>query len=139
VIREVLPYAVDNQVKQLVRFMQEERHSQIPNLLFRVLVCGNQVHGLQVSEIHVPSQDVDVQQLADILLLVVAGQAAALELRSDVRELLVYALLFQFPRAGVAQVGYEGDQTAHGVVLAGGPHAAVEHGGGCLRHDRWRE
>jgi predicted transcriptional regulator len=32
-VQEILSHAIDNQVQQLVLFMEEERHSQVPDLL----------------------------------------------------------------------------------------------------------
>lgn len=55
-------------------------------------------------EIDIVALDVDIKQLADVFLLLVAIQIARLEFLSDIGQLLVHALFFQFACAGVAQV-----------------------------------
>jgi hypothetical protein len=59
-VQEVLSHAIDNQVQQLMLLMKEERHGQVPNLLLRVLGGRYEVDGFEVTEIDVPSQNVDV-------------------------------------------------------------------------------
>lgn len=46
------------------------------NLLFAVFCARDESNGLHVSKVNVPSEDIHVQQLADIFLLVVATKAA---------------------------------------------------------------
>ncbi len=94
ILQQILPDAIHNQVKQLMLLVQEQRDRQIANLLLRVLVRTDQVDCLQVSEVDVPSEDVDVQQLADVFLAMVAIEVAFLELLPYVRELFVDAFLF---------------------------------------------
>ena len=75
-------------------FMQKQRNSQVSNLLLAIFVRTDQVDGLQVSEVDIPSQDVDVQQFANVFLFVVPVQVAILELLPDVCQLFVDPLLF---------------------------------------------
>jgi len=118
ILQQILPDAIHNQVKQLMLLVQKQGNRQIANLLFRVLVRTDQVDRLQVSEVDVPSENVDVQQLADIFLAVVAIEVALPELLPYVCELLVDALLFQIACPGVAEVGYELHETSHGRGIA---------------------
>jgi len=71
-----------------------------------------------MSEIDVPPQDVDVQELADIFLLLVAVEPAVSELLPYVGQFLVDALLLQLAGAGIPQVGDEGYQASHGGHVA---------------------
>lgn len=120
VVKEVLPNAVDHKMEQLVLLMEEQRHGQIANLLLRVFIRRDQVHSLEVPKIDIPAQDVDVKQLADIFLLVVAAEVAILELLSDVGQLLVDSLLFQFAGTSVSQIGDELYQASHISIAAAG-------------------
>lgn len=74
-------------------FVQEEGNSQVPDLLLTILIRTDQIHSLKVSEVDIPSQYVDVQQLAHVFLLMVSVQISILELLPDVRELFVDPLL----------------------------------------------
>ena len=80
-------------MKQLVLFVQEERNSQVTDLLFTVFIRTDQIDSLKVSEVDIPSQYVDVQQLAHVFLLMVSVQISIFELLPDVRELFVDPLL----------------------------------------------
>lgn len=131
VVKEVLANTVDDEVQKLVLLVEKQGHGQISNLLLRVLVGRDEVHGLEVTKVDVPSQDVDVQEFADIFLLVVAAEAAVLELLSDVGKLLVDSLLLEFAGTGVSQIGNELDQTAHVRIAAAG---AAQKAAGGRRH-----
>jgi hypothetical protein len=50
-------------VQQLVLLVEEEGHGQISNLLFRVLVGGDQVDSLEVTEVDVPTEYVYIEEL----------------------------------------------------------------------------
>lgn len=63
VIQQVLSYAVDDQVQELVLLVQEQGHGEVANLLFRVFVRRDEVDRLEVAEVDVPSEDVDVEEL----------------------------------------------------------------------------
>lgn len=63
VVEEVFPYAVDDQVQQLVLFVEEQGHGKVSDLLLGILVRGYEIDGFEVSEIDVPSEDVYVQEL----------------------------------------------------------------------------
>lgn len=117
-IGQILANTVDNQMQQLMFLMQKQCNSQITNLLLRVLCSRDKVDSLEMAKVDVPAQDVDVQQLANIFLLVVSTQAALLEFGSYVCQLFVDALLLEFSGAGVSQVCNEGYQAAHGVLVA---------------------
>src|SRR4051812_4660864 len=67
VVKQILPYTIHHQMKELVLFVQEERHGEVPYLLLRVFVGGDEVDGFQVSEIDVPAQNVDVQELKPLV------------------------------------------------------------------------
>ena len=66
--------------------------------------------------------------LANIFLLVISAQVAVLELLPNVGQLLVDALLFEFPSSSISQVGNELDQAAHVGVAAG---RAAQEAGSC--------
>jgi len=76
-------------------FVEEQCHGEIPYLLLRILVGGDEVDGLQMAEVDIPSEYIDVQELrtsqrkpraqsvhfqpsylADVFLLVVAAQVS---------------------------------------------------------------
>ena len=61
--------------------MEEKRDGQVPDLLFRVLGGRDEVDGLQVTKIDIVALDVDVQQLADVLLFLVAVEFLGLVAR----------------------------------------------------------
>ena len=60
-IHEILPYAVDYEMQKLMLLMEEKGNGQVSYLLFGVLCGGNEVDGLKMSEIDIPSENVDVQ------------------------------------------------------------------------------
>ena len=63
------------------------------NLLLSVLVGGEQVDGLHLAKVDVMAEQEDEEQLADVLLLLVAVQRlVALEFRTNVGQLFVDAL-----------------------------------------------
>ena len=78
-------------MKQFVLLMQEQRHSQVPDLLLRVFVRTDEVDCFQVSEVDIPPQYIDVQQLADIFLAVIAIEIPFLEFLPYIRKLLIDA------------------------------------------------
>ena len=43
--------------------VKKQGHGQVADLLFRILIGGNQVDGLEMSEVDVPAEDVYIQQL----------------------------------------------------------------------------
>ena len=61
VVEQVLPYAIDDQMQQFVFLVEEERHGQVADLLLRVFVGRDEVDGLKVAKVDVPSQDIYVQ------------------------------------------------------------------------------
>lgn len=68
------------------------------DLFLRELVGGEQIDGLHVAKVDVVPQHVEVNDLTDVLLLLVARQVLVLgKLLSYVGHLLVYALLFALP------------------------------------------
>lgn len=44
-------------------FVEEKRHGEIPDLLFRVFVGRYEADGLEVAKVDVPSQNIDIKQL----------------------------------------------------------------------------
>lgn len=129
---QILPNAVYHQMQKLMLFMQEQSHSQVSNLFLRILVGRDEIDGFEVAKVDVPAEDVDVQQLADIFLLVVAVEVSILELLADVGQFLVDPLLFQFPGSCIPEICYELDQPSHGRrVPRGSP--AEEAGCRCRR------
>jgi hypothetical protein len=148
VVEQVLPYAVDDEVYQLVLLVQEQSNSEISDLLLRVLGGRDEVDGFEMSKIDVPPENVDVQQLADVFLLLVAVEPAIPKLLPYVGQFLVDALLLELAGAGVPQVGDERDQPSHGghiarLVPTEKPACAARghlrwqrHGGGCGRSHR---
>lgn len=44
------------------------------NLLFAVFLAGDKVHSFKMAEINLPTKDIHVQQLANVLFLLVAIQ-----------------------------------------------------------------
>lgn len=109
IIQQVLPNTINNQMQQLMLLMQKQRNGQIPNLLFRILGTRNQIHSLKMSEIHIISLDIDIEQLANVFLLLVPVQTATLELLSNVGQFLVHPFFLKFSRACIAQVRNELD------------------------------
>lgn len=63
VVEEVLSYAVDDQVEELVLLVQEEGHGQVADLLFGVLVGGDEVDGFEVAKVDIPTENINVQEL----------------------------------------------------------------------------
>ena len=86
---QILPDTVDYQVKQLMLFMQEQGNSQVSNLLLTILIRTDQIDSLKMSKVDIPSEYVDVQQFAHILLLVVPVQVSILKLLPDVCQLFI--------------------------------------------------
>jgi len=56
--------------------VEEESYGEITDLLFGVLVRGNEIDRLEVTEVDVPTEDVYIQELADVFLLVVAAEVS---------------------------------------------------------------
>lgn len=119
VVQQIFSDAIDHKMKKLMLLVEEECHGQISDLLLGILLRRNQVHGLEVAEVDVPSQDIDIQQLADIFFLVVPAEVGLLELLPDVGQLLVDSLFFKLSSARISQVGNELDQASHvGIAIA---------------------
>jgi hypothetical protein len=76
VVHEVFPDAVDDQVYQLVLLVQEEGNGEVSDLLLRVFGRRDEVHCLEVSEADVPTENVYIEELADVFLLLVAIETA---------------------------------------------------------------
>lgn len=114
VIKQILSDTVHDQVEQLMLFMQEQGNRQITNLLLGILGGRDEIHSLEVAEIHIIALDVNVEQLADIFLLLVSIEIASLELLPNIGQLLIDALLLEFSGACIAQISDELDQTSHG-------------------------
>lgn len=112
-IEQVLPDTVDDQVEELMLLVEEQGNGQISNLLFGIVLGRDQVDGLEVTEIHIVTLDIDVQQLADVFLLLVAIQVPVFELLPDIGQFLVDPLLLKFPRSRIAEVRNELDQASH--------------------------
>lgn len=127
---QVLPDAVDDQMEKFMFLMEEQGHGQVSNLLFRVLGGGNEIDGFQMTEVDVPAEDVDVEQLADIFLLVIATEVPVLELLADVGQLLVDPLLLEFPSSCIPKICYELNQSSHG---RGVPRVPPAEKAGCRR------
>jgi hypothetical protein len=131
-----------------VLLVQEQGDGEVSNLLLRVLGGRDEVDRFEMSEIDVPPENVDVQQLADVFLLLVAVEPAVPELLPYVGQFLVDALLLEFAGAGIPQVGNERDQPSHGGHIArlvpteepaSGARGHLRwqrHGGGCGRSHR---
>lgn len=118
VIQQILPYAVHDKVQQLMLLVEEQSHGKIANLLLRVFLCRDQVDGLEMAKINIPAQNVDVEELADVFLLVVATQVAILEFLPNIGQFLVDSLLFQLASARISQVGNELHQASHVRIAA---------------------
>jgi hypothetical protein len=63
---QVFPYTVDDKMEKLVLFVQEEGDGQVSNLLFRVLCAGNEINGLEMTEIDVPAENIYVEKLGGV-------------------------------------------------------------------------
>jgi hypothetical protein len=63
VVHEIFPYAIYDEVQQLVLFVQEERHRQVSNLLLGILLGGDEVDGLEVAKVDIPSEDIYIKKL----------------------------------------------------------------------------
>ena len=64
VVEKVFPYAVHNEMQELVLLVKKQRHGQITDLLFGVLVGRDEVDGLEVPKVDVPPEDVDIKELS---------------------------------------------------------------------------
>lgn len=60
VVEKVLPYAVHDEMQELVFLVEEQSHGQVADLLLGVLVRRDEVDRLEVAKVDVPSEDVDV-------------------------------------------------------------------------------
>ena len=61
VVLEILSYAIDDKVDELMLFVEKQRDRQISYLLLREFGGGYEVDSFEVTEIKVPAQDVDVK------------------------------------------------------------------------------
>jgi hypothetical protein len=66
VVHKVFPDAVDDQVYQLVLLVQEKGNGKVSDLLLRVFSRRDEVHCLEMSEAHVPTENVYVEELCRI-------------------------------------------------------------------------
>lgn len=112
-IQQILANTIDDQMEQLMLLMQKQGDGEIPDLLLGVFGRGDEINSLEVTKVDIVALDVDVEQLANVFLFLVAIQAAALELLPDVGQFLIHALLLQFAGARIAQVRDELDQSSH--------------------------
>lgn len=72
-------------------------HLTTHDLLLRVFVAGEQIHCLHMAKVYVMSEQEDEEQLAHVLLLLVAVQGLVpLEFAADVGQLFVDPLDFRF-------------------------------------------
>lgn len=102
IVQEILLDAVDDQVQEIVGFVQKQGDGEVADLLFRVFCRRDEIDSLEVTKVDVPSEYVDVQELfvssakvfaavvwprgwylADILFLVVPIQIAIFKPVSD--------------------------------------------------------
>jgi hypothetical protein len=60
VVEEVLPDAVDDQMKQLMLLVEEQGHGEVPDLLLGVLVRRDEIDCLEMAEVDVPTEDIYV-------------------------------------------------------------------------------
>lgn len=93
-VQQIFANTVHDKMQQLVLLVEEERHGKIANLLLGVLLRRDEVDGLEMAKVYIPTQNVNVKELADIFLLVVAAEVAVLELLSNIGQLFVDSLLF---------------------------------------------
>lgn len=100
-IQHVLPNTVNDKMEELMLLVQEQGHGQVPDLFLGVFVRRDEIDGLEVAEVDVVALNVDIEQFAHVFLLLVAVQAAGLELLSDVGQLLIHTLLLQFSGPGI--------------------------------------
>lgn len=94
--------------------MKEQRDGQISNLLLRVFTGGYQVDGLQMPEIDIVALYVNIQELADVFLLLVPVQASLFKLLPYIGQFFIDSLFFEFPRTRIPQVGDELNEATHG-------------------------
>lgn len=128
-------------MQQLMLFMKEECDRQVPNLLLGIFGGRDQINRLEVTEIDIVPLYVDVEQLADVFLLLIAIEIACLELLPDVGQFFIHPLLLQFAGSRIPQVCDELDQSTHGRHDAGNsPRSRIvferygEEGGKDHRH-----
>lgn len=112
-VQEIFANTVDNQMEQLMLLVEEKSDGQIANLLLRIFSCRDEVYSLEVPKVDIPAENVDIEQLADVFLLVVTAEVSILELLADIRQLLVDSLLLELAGACVSQVGNELNESAH--------------------------
>jgi hypothetical protein len=66
VVLQILAYAVNDEMEQLVLFVEEEGDGEVSNLLLRVLCPGDEVDGLEMAKVDIPSENVDVEKLEGV-------------------------------------------------------------------------
>src|SRR6478752_8952321 len=59
-VEKILSNTVDDKMQELVFLVKEQRHGQISDLLLRVFIRRDQIDGLEVPEIDIPTQNIDV-------------------------------------------------------------------------------
>lgn len=69
--REVILDALDDEANEVGVGVDKHRDEEVSDLLLRVLVTGEEVHGFHVSKVDVMTQEEDEKKLADILFLLV--------------------------------------------------------------------
>eukprot|EP00053_Salpingoeca_punica_P018318 m.179257 g.179257 ORF g.179257 m.179257 type:complete len:985 (-) comp17405_c2_seq2:11-2965(-) len=105
---------------QVAVLRHEHRDKEVAHLLLAVLERGHEVDGLEVAKLDLMAQQKDEEQLADVLLLLVAVERLLVaELGADVGQLLVDALVLGLARLAFADVGDEEVEAAHLLLLAG--------------------
>uniref|UniRef100_A0A182XS43 Uncharacterized protein n=1 Tax=Anopheles quadriannulatus TaxID=34691 RepID=A0A182XS43_ANOQN len=108
--------ALDDQLDQIAVRVHQHRDEQIADLFLRVFVGGQQIDRLHVAEIDVMAEQKDEQQLAHVLLLLVAVQRfVPFKFAPNVGQLLVDALDFRLFAFAVPDVRYEHGQSAHSI------------------------
>eukprot|EP00756_Hemistasia_phaeocysticola_P040517 Hpha_TRINITY_DN16867_c2_g1::TRINITY_DN16867_c2_g1_i3::g.149171::m.149171 len=116
VSRQVLLHGLGHDRHQLMPLIEEDGDGEVPDMLLGVLVSRQQLNALHVPEIDLVAQHEDVQQLANVFLLVVPLQCLLLlELLSNVVKFLVDSLLFRLLRlrCRLAQIGDKRVQSPH--------------------------
>ena len=100
-----------------VRVAQHHGHGHVADELLGVGRARDEADHLHVAEVDVVAHHVDVDELPDVLLLVIATDSLVLELASNLGHLLINNFLLLFFCLAVSDVANIHRKTAHCILL----------------------
>lgn len=62
-ILEILFDTIDDKMQKVVLLVQEESNGEVTNLFLGVFGSGNEVDSFEMTEIDIPTEDIDVEKL----------------------------------------------------------------------------